>query len=152
VQSISNRKSQIENPLSLPLFVFGVDANHSHHSLAVNDLALVAHFFYRSSDFHLINPQVFSLLRTLFVTISDPSAIKVVWRQFHQHSITWKNPNKMLTHLSGNVRKDLMLALFERDPKHSVRQSLKDRGHNLYRFFLRHIRSERILPVPTNCK
>jgi hypothetical protein len=132
--------------------MFGVDANHSHHALAVNDLALVAHFFNRSSDFHLINPQDFSLLRTLFVTIRDSSAIKVVWRQLDQYSITGKNPNKMLTHLSRNVGQDLMLTLFERDPKHSVRQSLKDRGHNLYRFFLRHIRSERILPVPTNCK
>jgi hypothetical protein len=35
-----------KNRLSLPLFMFGVDANHPHHSLAVDDLALVAHFLY----------------------------------------------------------------------------------------------------------
>jgi len=44
---IFQRQSAIEigNELSLPLFVFRVDANHPHHALAMNDLALVAHFF-----------------------------------------------------------------------------------------------------------
>jgi hypothetical protein len=41
---IGNWKSAMN--LSLPLFVFRVDANHPHHALAMNDLALVAHFFY----------------------------------------------------------------------------------------------------------
>jgi len=43
-----NPQSQIRNPiiLSLPLFVFGVNTDHPHHALAMNDLALVAHFFY----------------------------------------------------------------------------------------------------------
>jgi hypothetical protein len=36
----------IPNLLSLPLFVFGVDANHPHHALAMDDFALVAHLFY----------------------------------------------------------------------------------------------------------
>jgi len=43
---IANRQSKIGNDLSLPLFVFRVDANYPHHALAMNDLALVAHFFY----------------------------------------------------------------------------------------------------------
>jgi hypothetical protein len=29
---------------SLPLLMFRVDANHSHHALAVDDFALIAHF------------------------------------------------------------------------------------------------------------
>jgi len=36
---------KIGNALSLPLFVFRVYTNHPHHALAMNDLALVAHFF-----------------------------------------------------------------------------------------------------------
>jgi hypothetical protein len=52
-------QSQIENRLSLPLFMFGVYANHPHHTFAMDDLALVAHFFYGSTDFHLNNPQIF---------------------------------------------------------------------------------------------
>src|SRR5712691_9384803 len=35
----------IKNNLSLTLLMFGVDANHPHHSFAVDDLALVAHLF-----------------------------------------------------------------------------------------------------------
>src|SRR5215218_998414 len=34
-----------------------------------------------------------------------------------------------------------MLALFQLDPKHSVRQSLQHLCHDFYRFFLRHILS-----------
>jgi hypothetical protein len=143
--------TQIENQLSLPLFMFRVDANHSHHAFAVNDLALVTHFLDRRPHFHLINLESF-FAKPLFVTVSNSSAIKVVRRELYEHSITRKDSNEMLAHLSRNMRQHLMLSLFQRDPKHSVRQGLKDRGHNLYSFFLRHIRSERMLPVPTNCK
>jgi len=66
VRSISNRKFAIENRLSLSLFVFRIDANHTHHTLAVNDFALVTHFFYRSPDFHFINPLSAALLKTAF--------------------------------------------------------------------------------------
>src|ERR1043165_2221129 len=48
----------------------------------------------------------------------------------------------MLAHLSRNVRKHLMLAVFQLDPKHSVRQSFQHLCHDFYRFFLRHILSE----------
>ena len=41
--------------LSLSLFMLGIDANHSHHAFAMDDLALVAHLLYRRTDFHLLN-------------------------------------------------------------------------------------------------
>jgi|GEM_PF-6827878 len=44
------------NALTLALFVFWVDANYPHHTLAVDNLALVTHFFYRSTDFHFGQP------------------------------------------------------------------------------------------------
>jgi hypothetical protein len=37
---------------ALALFVFRVDANHPHHTFAMDDLALVANLFYRCSDLH----------------------------------------------------------------------------------------------------
>jgi hypothetical protein len=132
--AIANLKSKID--LSLPLFMLRIDANHSHHALAVNDFALVTHLFYGSTDFHL----------------SNSAPVQIVWGQLDQHSITRKNPNKMLAHLSRNMRQHLMLGILQLNSKHSVRQSLKDLGHNFYSFFLRHIRSERILLVPTNSK
>src|SRR5262245_37621574 len=44
----------------------------------------------------------------------------------------------MLAHLSGNVRKHLVLAVFQLNPKHSVRQSFQHLCHDFYRLFLRH--------------
>jgi hypothetical protein len=38
----------------LPLFVLGIRANYSHHPAAVNNLAVVAHFFDRCPDFHTL--------------------------------------------------------------------------------------------------
>jgi hypothetical protein len=153
--SFDDRIPKIKNRLSLPLFVFGVDADHPHHAFAVDDLALVAHFFYWSTDFHLNNPQDLPSLESLwllFISVSNPSAVQIVGRQLNQDPIPGKNPDKMLTHLAGNMRQHLMLVVFQLNPKHSVRQSLKDLSHNFYSLFLCHIRSERILPVPTNCK
>src|SRR5579864_1655282 len=40
--------------LALALLVFRVGADHAHHALAVDDLALVANLFYRCSDFHTV--------------------------------------------------------------------------------------------------
>ena len=81
--------------------MFGIDANHSDHTLAVNDLALITHLFYGSTDFHLINLYSISAKthQQLFVPVSNSAAVQVVWRQLNQHSITRKNPNKMLAHL-----------------------------------------------------
>src|SRR6185436_479591 len=147
MQSTALANPQCKNRLSLSLLVFRIDANHTHHALAVNDFALITHFFDRSSDFHFINPLSSSCSEPLsLVAVSNSSAVQVVRRQLHQHPVARKNPDEMLAHLSRNVRQHLMLCVFQLDPKHSVRQSLADRRHNLYSFFLRHIRSERILP------
>jgi len=48
----SQSQSQKRNNLSLPLLMFRIDANDTHHTLAVNDLAFVTHFLYRSTNFH----------------------------------------------------------------------------------------------------
>jgi hypothetical protein len=39
-------------PLSLPLLVLGVVANHPNHTFAADDLALVADLSNAGSDFH----------------------------------------------------------------------------------------------------
>src|ERR1017187_1101140 len=48
--------------LPLALFVFRVDADHPHHTLAVDDLALVTDFLYRCSYFHISSQFPFSVL------------------------------------------------------------------------------------------
>src|SRR6266571_9347223 len=42
--------------LTLPLLVLRVGADHPHHASAVDNLAIVTHFFYRRPDLHLILP------------------------------------------------------------------------------------------------
>src|SRR5580692_2593655 len=49
--------------LALALFVFRVDADHPHHTLAVDDLALVTDFLYRCSYFHKSSFQPSALSR-----------------------------------------------------------------------------------------
>src|SRR5258706_2960418 len=45
------QSSQLEAALSLTLLMFGILANHPHHTLALDDLALIANFLYRCSNF-----------------------------------------------------------------------------------------------------
>src|ERR1700691_200200 len=51
-QSFLARGSKLEAALSLTLLMFRVLADHPHHTLAVDDLALVTNFLYRCSYFH----------------------------------------------------------------------------------------------------
>src|SRR5712691_5122506 len=48
--------------LALALFMFRVDANHPYHTLAVDDLALVANLLDRCSYFHTVLSSQFSVL------------------------------------------------------------------------------------------
>src|SRR5882762_6775726 len=94
-------------------------------------------FFTEARTFIAIPPKLYSL-----VSVGNSAAIKVVGRKLHEHSVTGEDANKMLAHFSRNVRKHLMLALFQLHPKHCVRQGLQDLCHNLNSLFLRHILSE----------
>jgi len=120
------QQSNRSNALTLALFVFWVDANYPHHALAVDNLALVTHFLNRSTDFHFRTTLklLSHTLRLLFIAVSYSSAFQIVGRQFHQDPITGKDANEVFAHLSRNVRKNLMLATFQFDAKHCVRQSL----------------------------
>jgi len=54
--------------LSLPLFVLGIDTNHTDHILPSDDLAFLTQFFYRSPDLHVFTSfPVFRTLVALFV-------------------------------------------------------------------------------------
>ena len=107
-----------------------IRANYAHDSLAVNHLALVANFSDGSPNLHLKH-------RSL-VTICDTPAVEIVGRQLNQNPIARKNSDEVLAHLSRNVRQHLVLIVLKLDSEHCVGQSLKDLGHNFYRFFLRH--------------
>ena len=60
--------------------MFWIHANHTHHSLAVDDLTLVTHFLYGSTNFHLINLNLFCSkpIWLSLITISNSAAVQVV--------------------------------------------------------------------------
>ena len=109
--------------------MFRIDADHSNHSIAVNDLALVTDFFYRSPDFHW--PP------SLFVTIDNSAPGEVVRREFDGNLVSGEYPNKILSHFPGNVSQHHMFA-FQFDPEHGIRQRLKDGRDNFDCFFFGH--------------
>jgi hypothetical protein len=122
--------------------MLGIRADHTHHALAVNDLALVANFPNGSPNFHV--------QYRLLVTIRNAPTVEIVGRQLNQNSITRKNSDEMLAHLSRNMRQHLMLIVFKLYSEHRIRQSLEDLGHDLYRFFLRHTAIGAIPPLVAN--
>src|SRR5216683_576228 len=70
---------------ALALFVFRVNADHPHHTLTVNDLALVTDFLYGRSYFHkpAFSRQLSAFSKNLFVAIHNPAAIQIVRRKLH---------------------------------------------------------------------
>jgi hypothetical protein len=92
--------------LTLALLVLRVDANHAHHPAPVNDLALVADFLYRCTNFHLLRPSAppRSLCTgTRSARASDRRA------KAPPPPVAGKDADEILSHLSGNVRQHLML-------------------------------------------
>src|SRR6185437_13421732 len=124
--------------LSLTLFMLRVLADHTHHTLAVDDLALIANFLYGCSDLHIqFSVLSFQFSVALFITINNSSAIQVVGRKLDRYFVSGKNADEILAHFSGNVRQHLVLA-FQFHPEHGVRQRFNDRCHDFNRVFFAH--------------
>jgi hypothetical protein len=63
LSSLAAHRSKL-TALSLPLFVLRIGTDHSHHTTAVNNLALIANFLYRCSNFHKNRPWSFVVGRS----------------------------------------------------------------------------------------
>jgi hypothetical protein len=72
-----------------------IHADHPHHTLAVDDLAFVAHLFNGCPYFHK------SAFREQF---DDPAPRPVMRRKFHSHSISRTQPYKIRGARSRGVR------------------------------------------------
>lgn len=73
----------------------------------------------------------------LFVTVRNATAMKIVRRQFHRYAISRQNLDEVHSHLSRNVRENLMTIL-EHDPEGSIGQALFNDSVRLdRRFFCR---------------
>src|SRR5699024_4765371 len=73
----------------------------------------------------------------LLVAVDDASAGQVIRRQLHYNTVLWENTDVVLTHLAGNVSKDLV-PMIELDTEHCVWQRLDDAPLYLNCAFLRH--------------
>src|SRR5580704_1607465 len=147
----------IKSPgLALPLFVFRVYADHPHHTLAVDDLALVTDLLYRCSYFHKLQT-LFPCLRSFaslrmtptgsrfaharlaasFITVNNSSAIQIVGRKLYRDFVAGKNADKVLAHFARDMRQNLVLVL-QFHLEHGIRQRFQDHGHNFNRVFFTH--------------
>src|ERR1700691_819145 len=129
--------------------MFRVDADHPHHTLAVDDLALVTDFLYRCSYFHIssqflvltaqfdLNRVENTILTISFITIHNSAAIQVVGGKLHRYLVTGQDANKILAHLSRNMRQHLVLVL-QFHLEHGVGQRLKNHCHHFNRVFFAH--------------
>src|SRR6185436_15014864 len=87
--------------LTLTLLVARIGTDHSHHTLAADDLAIAAHLLDRCCDFHasLLNPSDSSLLGPEH----DACAAQVIRRQFDRDLVSRQDADVVHTHLPGNV-------------------------------------------------
>src|SRR5699024_250901 len=78
--------------------------------------------------------------RVVVVAVDDASAGQVIRRQLHHCAVLWENTDVVLTHLAGNVSKNLV-PIIELDTEHCVWQRLDNAtlylncaflSHNLY--------------------
>src|ERR1700733_6980120 len=129
--------------LALALFMFRVDADHPHHTLAVNDLALVTDLFYRCSYFHnssQLPGSQFSVERSnsaSFIAINNSAAVQIVGGKLHRNFVTRQDANEILSHLARHMRQHLVLVL-QFHLEHGVGQRLQDHGHHFNRVFFTH--------------
>jgi hypothetical protein len=68
---------------------------------------------------------------------NDSRLCQIVWRKLHRDFVAGDNPDKMLAHFAGDMRKDIALAR-QIDTEHRARQ---DVGHSAFSddlLFLRH--------------
>jgi hypothetical protein len=94
-------------------------------------------FFTEALTFISLHPSS-GIDRRSLVAVRYPPSVQVVRRKLHEHPVARQYAYEVLAHLARDVRRNLVPAVVQLHPKHSVRQSLDDFRHNFYRFFFRH--------------
>ncbi len=76
-----------------------VFANDHDATLAANDFALIANLLHAWINLHSRAP-------LLLVTVDNATSCEVIWTQFNNDTICWKNTNVVLSHLAADVRQN----------------------------------------------
>src|SRR5579862_9320791 len=111
---------------ALALLVPGVLADHHHHAVAADDLALLADCLDARSYLHVCLPCL-ELAVLLLVPVCDPSATQVVGRDLYLHAIAGEDADPVHAHFAGAVGKHLV-AILELDTEHGVGKRFDDRS------------------------
>jgi hypothetical protein len=74
---------------------------------------------------------------TLLLAKNDPRFGQIIGRELQRYFISWHDPDEMLAHFTGNMRKHIALAR-KIDTKHRARQHLSYRTFGYDLSFLRH--------------
>ena len=122
-------QDRIVDGSALSLLMLGVFADNHDLTLALDDLAFLAHGFYGRSNFHFLN--------LLFTSPSNPAAGQIVRRHLNRDFVTWENTNVVHPEFTGNVcQNDMAIANIHFE--HRVGQSLDDRTLKFDFFVFRH--------------
>src|SRR5215470_2231237 len=139
--------------LALPLLVARVLADDADAPRAPHDLAVLAPYLDRRSDFHIFSSRIISPLVSgppgrlrhsaalhlalLLKSVRDPAARQVIGGELHLDLVPGQDPDEVHAHLAGHVREHLV-AVVELHAKHGVRQRLDHGALHLDRVFFRH--------------
>ena len=84
--------------------MFGVFANYHNATLALDDLALLAHGFNGRSYFHTVEPPIEMKFSCVLLTSpSDPAVGQIIGRHLNGYLVTGQDFDEIHPKLTGNV-------------------------------------------------
>ena len=104
---------------ALALLVTRVGADHTHHTIAADDLAVPAHLLDRCGDFHGL------LLVLSLGAENDPRATQIVGRELDGDLVTRQDADVVHAHLARDVAQH-HVPVFQLDPERGVREILEN--------------------------
>jgi hypothetical protein len=155
ITSCLSRLHAAAGRLTLTLLVLGILADHPHHAVALDDLAVFANLLYRSSYFHRSNSLTqfggcrrkihwqlalyvtAANIRFLLVTVDYSASGKIVGREFNRNPVARKNLDEVHTHPARYVCQNDM-PLIELDLEAGIGEGFHHNAVHFNRFFLRH--------------
>ena len=96
-----------------------VFANDHNSTVAANYFALIA---------NLLNAWLYlhrSSFDRLLVSVDDSTTGEVIWTQFNNYTVLWKDANVVLTHLPADVRENFV-AVCSLHTEHGIWQRFRD--------------------------
>jgi hypothetical protein len=113
-------------------------ANHIDASATAHDLAMLTHFFYGRTDFHLCSPPSASAdsYLKLFIPVGNSAPAQVIRGKLDGNAVARQDFNIVHPHFSGDMRENAVI-VFQDHPEGRVLQAFLDNTVDFYGLFLR---------------